>query len=40
MKSLAARRGDIVNMVLRNRSMIEAVIPTRGLIGLNLSFLI
>jgi len=40
MKSLAARRGDIVNMNSSGSgSMIEAVIPTRGLIGFEFELL-
>ncbi|MGB0610565.1 MAG: translational GTPase TypA, partial [Verrucomicrobiales bacterium] len=40
MKSLAARRGDIVNMNSSGTgSMIEAVIPTRGLIGFEFELL-
>ena len=40
MKALAARRGDIVNMNSSGSgSMIEAVIPTRGLIGFEFELL-
>ena len=40
MKALAARRGDIVNMnTVGSSSMIEALIPTRGLIGFEFELL-